>query len=71
MLWSANQDGEVLHTMLPHQSGIYSDLSANQTEETVERRAFSANCSILSRAGQCCSSCKNLHCLEKNGRKGN
>lgn len=59
------KDGEGLHTMLPHESGIYSDLLANRTTKTVERRAFSANCSILSRAGQFCSSCKNLHYLEK------
>ena len=55
--------------MLPHESGIYSDLSANRTPETVERRAFSANCSILSRAGQCCSNCRNLHYLEKKIKK--
>jgi len=58
-------DGEVLHTMIPHESGIFFDLSTNRTTETVERRAFSANCSILSRAGQCCYNCKNLHYLEK------
>lgn len=63
------KDGEVPHTMLLHESGIYSDLSANRTTETVERRAFSANCSILSRAGQVCSSCKNLHYLGKKWKK--
>lgn len=55
--------------MIPHESGIFFDLSTNRTTETVERRAFSANCSILSRAGQCCYNCKNLHYLEKKIRK--
>jgi len=62
-------DGDVLLTMLPHESGIFSDLSTNRTPETVEHRAFSASCSILSRAGQCCSNCKHLHYLEKKRQK--
>ena len=58
-------DGEVLHTTIPHKSGIFTDLSTNTTTETGERRAFSANCSILSSVGQCCANCKNLHQLDK------
>ena len=62
-------DGEVLHTMLPHETGFFFVLSTNKTPETVERRAFSASCSILSRAGQCCSICKHLHYLDKQRQK--
>jgi len=58
---------EVLHvfTTNPFKSGLYSDLSSNKTTETIEHRAFSVNCAILSSAGQCCCNCKNLHSVEK------
>ena len=60
---------EVLHMTIPHKSGIFSDLSKNETTETIEHRAFSANCSILSSVGQCCSNCNNLHLSEKRKQK--
>ena len=43
----------------PHESGYYSDLTSSTKHS--ERRAFSANCSIISSVGECCSNCKKLH----------
>lgn len=57
------KEGEVLNTMIPHESGELA------TSEAAERRAFSANCSVLASAGQCCSNCKNLQHLEKKREK--
>lgn len=57
------KEGEFLRTLFPHERG---DLG---TSEAAERRAFSANCSVLASAGQCCSNCKNVQQLEKKGKR--
>ena len=62
-------DGELLHTTNPLKSGIFTDLSTDRATEAVEHRAFSANCSILASAGQCCANCKNLRRVENQRRK--
>ena len=58
---------EALHTTLPHETGYYSDLTSSTKNS--EQRAFSANCSIISSVGECCSNCKKLHHLVQKCKK--
>ena len=60
------KDGEVLNSVIPHQSGLFNDGPVE------EKRAFSNKCSLLCSAGkQCCSQCQKIkrNSDERNKRK--
>ena len=48
------EKGEVLNTVIPHQSGIFKD------EHSEEMRAFSDSCRIFSAEKNCCDQCQKL-----------
>ena len=60
------KDGEVLNSVIPHQSGLFNDGPVE------ENRAFSNKCSLLCSVGkQCCSQCQKIkrNSDERNKRK--
>lgn len=58
------KDGEVLDSVIPHQSGLYNDGPIE------EKRVFSNKCSLLCSTGkQCCNQCQKVKCNSEKRNK--